>query len=105
MTVTRLRRQSVEGSIWKGIGLAVGSQCVYFLMVHQLPWPEARALGDITFALLQFGYIFPMAIYYQRRGEDETSQGIILTGVISLFVAAGWFGYAAYRGTLPSLTN
>ena len=94
-----------EGSVWKGIGFALGCHCAYFLLVHELPWPEARALGYITFALLQFGYIFPLAIYYQRRGEDETARGIILTGVVSLFLAVGWFGIEAYRGKLPSLTN
>ncbi len=105
MPSARARRYFDEGSVWKGIGFALGSHCVYFLLMHELPWPEARALGYISFALLQFIYIFPMANYYQRRGEDDTAQGIIFAGVVSLFLAAGWFGIAAYRGKLPSLTN
>lgn len=83
--------------------MALLCQCAYVLAVFQLPWAEARTLGLMLFALVQFGYLFPLAIFYHRRGEEATSQGVISAGAISLCLAAGWFGYAAMHGTLPTL--
>jgi hypothetical protein len=93
-----------EGSVWKGIAMAFLCQIAYLLFVYELPWAEARTLGFMVFALVQFAYLFPLALFYQRRGEQETSQGVMVMGVLSMFAAVAWFGYAAFHGTLPSLS-
>jgi len=99
----RYQFDAVEGSLLKGIAIALLCQIAYVLAVFELPWAEARTLGLMLFALVQFGYLFPLALFYERRGEAATSHGVISAGAISLCAAAGWFGYAALHGTLPSL--
>jgi len=106
LTMIRVHKKSgtSDGSVWKGIVMAFLCQIAYLFFVYELPWTEARTLGFMVFALVQFAYLFPLAIFYQRRGEQETSQGVMVTGVLSMFAAVGWFGYAALHGTLPSLS-
>lgn len=93
------------GNLWKGLGLALLCQIAYLLSVSKLPLAEERVLGYMLFALLQFAYLFPLAVFFQRRNQGLTSNGIIIAGAISLFAAAAWFGYAALHGTLPSIND
>lgn len=58
----------------------------------------------MLFALLQFTYLFPLALFYHKRKQGLTSNGVILAGAVSLVGAAVWFGYAVAHGTLPSVS-
>jgi hypothetical protein len=93
------------GSFLKGIGLAFLCQFAYLLFVFELPASEVRAVGFMLFALVQFGYLFPLALFYQRRHQGLTSNGIMIAGAVSLAAATAWFGYSAYNGTLPSIVG
>jgi hypothetical protein len=95
----------VRGNFWKGVLLALLCQFAYLFFVYSLPWADARTLGYMMFALLQFAYLFPLAVFYQKREQGLTSNGIILAGVFSLAAAAAWFGYAAFHGVLPSVNQ
>jgi hypothetical protein len=64
-----------------------------------------RLLGYLLFALAQFTYLFPLAAFFQRRKQGLTTNGVILVGIISLFAAAGWFGYAIFHNTLPLISG
>jgi hypothetical protein len=92
------------GSLWKGIGLAFLCQFAYLFFVFELTSSEVRVLGYMLFGLVQFAYLFPLAVYYKKHNEGLTSNGIIIAGAVSLLAAAAWFGYAAINGTLPSIT-
>jgi hypothetical protein len=92
------------GSLWKGIALAVLCQFAYLLFVSGFS-SEVRVLGYMLFALLQFGYLLPLAIFFQKRNQGLTSQGIIIAGAFALLVAAVWFGYAYMHGELPSISD
>lgn len=83
--------------------MALLCHLAYFLLVFQISLAEARVVGKMLFALVQFAYLYPLAIFYQKRDQDLTSNGIIIAGVLSLFAAAVWFGYAAVHGTLPAV--
>jgi hypothetical protein len=96
-------RTKYGGSLWKGFLLALLCQFTYLLLVFQISLSEARVIGKMLFALVQFAYLFPLAVFYHKRDEDLTSNGIIIACVLSLFAAAAWFGYAAVHGTLPSI--
>jgi hypothetical protein len=96
-------RTESRGSLWKGFLLAILCQFTYLLLVFQISLSEARVIGTMLFALVQFAYLFPLAVFYHKRDEDLTSNGIIIACVLSLFAAAAWFGYAAIHGTLPSI--
>jgi hypothetical protein len=93
------------GSLWAGIGLALLCQFAYFVLVYELLSPEARLLGYMLFALVQFAYLFPLAVFFHKRKQGLTSNGVIITGVVSLLAAAAWFGYAAMNGKLPSISG
>jgi cell division protein FtsW (lipid II flippase) len=105
MKVDDQPERTAGGSLWKGLGLALLCQFAYLLLVSELPTDEARILGFMLFALVQFGYLFPLAVFYHKRNEERTSNGIIIAGACSLLAAAVWFGYAASHGMLPSLGN
>ena len=96
--------RAAGGSLWKGFALALLCHCAYLLFVSELP-SEERTLGYMMFALLQLGYLFPLAVFYQKRNQGLTSNGVIIVGVLSLIAAAAWFGYAAMHGTLPSISR
>lgn len=93
------------GSLWKGIVLAVLCQVAYLLFVSGLSLSEVRVLGYMLFALLQFAYLFPLALFFQKRNQGLTSNGVIIAGALALVVAAVWFGYAYIHGELPSMTD
>jgi hypothetical protein len=92
------------GSLWKGIAIGLVCQLAYLLFVVNLPMSEVRLLGYLLFALVQFTYLYPLAVFFQKRKQGLTSNGIIIVGVVSLLVAAAWFGYSLLHGTLPSLS-
>lgn len=92
------------GSLWKGIALAVLCQFAYLLFVSSFS-SEVRVLGYMLFALLQFAYLLPLAIFFQKRGQGLTSSGIIIAGALALLLAAVWFGYAYLHGELPSVSD
>lgn len=94
-----------KGNLWKGIGLALLCQFAYLFFVFELRDPEVQVLGRMLFALIQFAYLFPIAIFYHKRKEELTSKGIIVVGAVSLLAAAVWFGYAAAHGALPSING
>jgi hypothetical protein len=94
-----------QGSYWKGIALALLCQFAYLFFVYELPLPEARTIGFMLFALVQLGYLFPLAVFYKKRDQKFTSNGIIIAGVLSILAAAAWFAYAVAHGTLPSITS
>jgi hypothetical protein len=91
------------GSVWKGIGVASLCQVAYLLFVFELDSDDTRVLGYMLFGLVQFIYLFPLAIFYHKRNEGLTSNGVIILGALSLVGAAVWFGYAAMHGTLPTV--
>jgi hypothetical protein len=93
------------GSLWKGIGLALLCQFAYLFFVFELADSEARLLGHMLFALIQFAYLFPLAVFYHKRKQELTSNGVIIVGAFSLLAAAAWFGYAAAHGALPSINE
>ena len=97
--------RAAGGSFWKGIALALLCHFAYLLFVSELPSPEVRILGYMLFALLQLAYLFPLAVFYKKRNQGLTSNGLISVGVLSLLAAAAWFGYAVMHGTLPSIRN
>jgi drug/metabolite transporter (DMT)-like permease len=92
-----------EGSLWKGIVLGLLCQLAYLLFVRYLPESEVRTLGYMLYALVQFVYLVPLAVFFQRRKHGHTSNGLIIAGAFSLLVEAAWLGYAAVHGTLPSI--
>lgn len=93
-----------RGSFWKGLALGLGCQVAYLLFVFYLPLPQVRLLGYLMFALVQFTYLYPLAAYFQKSKQALTSIGVLVVGVISLLVAAVWFGYAIFHNALPSLS-
>ncbi len=93
------------GSYWKGIALASLCQFAYLSFVSQVPSPEARTIGFMLFALIQFFYILPLAVFYKKRRQRHTSSGIVTVGVLSVVAAAAWFAYAIMHGTLPSIAG
>ena len=96
------------GSLWKGLALAFLCQFAYLLFVCELPAQEheLRTVGYMLFALLQFAYLFPWAVFYQKkRNQQLTSNGVIIAGIVSLLAEAVWFAYAAVHGTLPSISG
>ena len=93
------------GSLWKGIALAMLCQVAYLLFVSGLSFSEVRVLGYMLFALLQFAYLFPLAIFFQKRNQGLTSNGVIIAGAFALLAAAIWFGYAGIHGQLPSINE
>jgi len=97
--------RTIGGSLWKGIALASLCHFAYLLFVSELTSPEVRVLGYLLFALLQFAYLFPLAVFYQKRNQRRTSNGLIIAGVLSLLAATAWFGYSVFHGTLPSITS
>jgi hypothetical protein len=96
--------RAVGGGLWKGVAIGVGCQLAYLLFVFNLPLSEMRLLGYLLFALVQFTYLYPLALFFQKRKQGLTSNGIILVGIVSLIAAAVWFGYSFLHGTLPSLS-
>ena len=82
-----------EGSLWKGIVLGLLCQLAYLLFVRYLPESEVRTLGYMLYALVQFVYLVPLAVFFQRRKHGHTSNGLIIAGapviVKALFVAFG----------------
>jgi len=93
------------GSLWKGIGLGLLCQFAHFLFVYYLPSFEVRGFGYLLFALVQFVYLIPLALFFQRRGQAFTAHGVIIAGAFSLLAEAAWFGYSAVHGTLPAITS
>jgi hypothetical protein len=93
------------GSLWKGIALAMLCQFAYLFSVSKLSASEVRVLGYMMFALLQFAYLFPLAVFFQKRNQGLTSNGIIVAGAFALLMAAVWFGYAVIHGGLPSISD
>lgn len=93
------------GTYWKGIALASLCHFAYLFFVSQLPSTEARAIGFMLFALIQFFYILPLAVFYKKRRQGHTSSGIVTVGVVSVLAAAAWFAYAVMHGTLLSITG
>ena len=91
------------GSLWKGIGVASLCQVAYLLFVLELNSDDTRVLGYMLFGLVQFIYLFPLAIFYHKRDEGLTSNGVIIIGALSLLGVAVWFGYAAIHGALPTV--
>lgn len=96
--------QIEKGNFWNGITLAFLCQFGYLLFIYELNWQAARGLGYLFFALIQFFYLFPLAVFYKRRNQELTANGVIIAGVISLLAAAVWFGCAAVHGMLPQIT-
>jgi len=92
-----------RGSVWKGFGIALLCQVAYLTLVFETSVSESRVVGKMLFALVQFAYLFPLAVFYHKRDQDLTSNGVIMACVLSLFAAAAWFGYAAVHGALPSI--
>jgi phosphoglycerol transferase MdoB-like AlkP superfamily enzyme len=93
-----------RGSLLKGIGLASLCQFAYLFFFFELTSSDVRNFGFLLFALVQFAYLFPLAIFFQKQNQGLTSYGIIIAGVLSLLAAGGWFGYSAVHGTLPSVS-
>jgi hypothetical protein len=98
-----LSESEAGGNFWKGVLLALLCQFTYLFSVYELPWADARTLGYVMFALLQFAYLFPLSVFYQKRNQALTSSGVIVSAVFSLVAAAIWFGYAAFHGALLPL--
>lgn len=92
---------AVGGNLWKGFALALVCQFAYLLVVSELSSSEVRVLGYMLFALLQFGYLFPLAVFFQKREEALTSNGVMFAGAFALLAAGAWFGYAIVHGQLP----
>jgi hypothetical protein len=93
------------GNLWKGIGIALLCQVGYLFCVSELPLADARMLCYMLFALVQFAYLFPLAVFFKKRNQGLTSNGVIIAGALSLLAAAVWFGYAAMHGSLPSINS
>lgn len=93
------------GSLWKGIALALACQFAYLFFVFELSSSEVRVLGYMLFALVQFAYLFPLAVFFQKRNQGLTSNGVMVAGAFALLVAAAWFGYAIIHGELPSIAD
>ncbi len=96
--------RTAGGSLWKGFALALLCQFGYLLFIYGLNWQAAKSLGYMLFALVQFSYLLPLAVFYKRRNQELTSNGVIFAGALSLLAAVAWFGYAAFNGKLPSIT-
>jgi hypothetical protein len=103
--MTSTQKVAEGGSLWKGIALAFLCQFAYLLFCFELLSGEARILGYMLFALVQLSYLFPLAVFYRRRNEGLTSNGVILSSVFSLVCAASWFGYAVVHGTFLSIAG
>jgi uncharacterized membrane protein HdeD (DUF308 family) len=104
-TGDRTINPAAGGSFWKGLAFGLGCQLAYLLFVFYLPQSEVRLLGYLLFALVQFTYLYPLAAYFHRRKQGLTTNGVIVVGVLSLLVAAVWFGYAIFHNTLPAISS
>jgi hypothetical protein len=91
------------GSFIKGLAIGLLCQIAHLLFVFYIPSDEVRSLGYLLFALVQFVYLLPLAVFFQRRKQGLTSNGFIVVGALALLVEAAWFGYAAVHGTLPAI--
>ena len=94
-----------SGSVWKGIVIAMLCQFAHLFFLYNLSSSEVRVLGYLLFALLQFAYLLPLALFFRRRNQGETSNGVIIAGAFSLLAAAAWFGYTAVNGSLPAIST
>ena len=56
-----------RGSLWKGVVLAMLCQFAHLFLLYNLPSSEVRVLGYLLFALMQFAYLLPLAIFFQKR--------------------------------------
>jgi hypothetical protein len=92
-----------SGSLLTGIGIAMLCQFAHLLFVYNLSSAEVRVLGYLLFALLQFAYLLPLALFFRGRNQGFTSNGVIIAGAFSLLAEAAWFGYAAMNGVLPAI--
>jgi hypothetical protein len=91
------------GNFIKGFGLGLLCQFAHLLFLVYLPSDEVRGLGYLLFALVQFVYLLPLAVFFQRRKQGLTSNGLIVVGALALLAEAAWFGYSAVHGTLPAI--
>ncbi len=82
------------------MSLAALCQFAYLLAVLQLPSYDMRVLGYSLFGLVQLFYLFPLAVFYKKRDEGLTSNGVIITGALSLLGAAAWCAYAAVASVI-----
>lgn len=94
-----------KGSFWKGVALALMCHFGYLLFVSELPLREVRVLGYMLLALVQFAYLFPLAIFYKKRDQGRTSNGLMIAGVLSLLSVAAWFAYSVLHGNIPLITR
>ena len=88
------------GSLGKGIGLALLCQFAYLSFAYTMPWNDLRMIFYLLFALVQFVYLFPLAMFYHRRSEQLTSSGLMVIAALSLIVTAGWLGYDVMHGVI-----
>jgi hypothetical protein len=95
-----------QGGIFgKGIALAVGCQVAYLLFVSNLPHIETRQTGYVMFGLVQLIYLYPLAVFFQRRGQGRTALGVMAVGIVSLLAEAVWFGYALLHGGISGIPS
>jgi hypothetical protein len=92
------------GNFWKGIAIGLGCQAAYLLFVDNIHSSEIRLIGFVLFALAQYTYLYPLALFFQRRRQGRTSNGLMFVGVVSLIAAVVWFGYSLMHGAFSSIT-
>lgn len=107
VNVEEPQQESVQagGSFWKGLALGLGCQLAYVLTVVSLPHADVRQTLLLLLGLVQLIYLYPLAVYFQKRNQPLTSFGFIVVGILSLVGEAAWFGYAILHGMTAGLPS
>ena len=104
-TDDRYNNVAEGGSFLKGLAMGLACQVAYLLFVFYLPQSELRLAGFLLFALVQFTYLYPLAVFFQKREQGLTTYGVLAVGFLSLLVAAAWFGYAICHNPLSTFSG
>jgi hypothetical protein len=52
----------------------------------------------LGFGVVQFAWLLPLYLHFQKRGQFETAKGILIGGGIAFLLNAGCWGYVMTTG-------
>jgi drug/metabolite transporter (DMT)-like permease len=102
MKTTPTEPKPATGSVLFGLALALLCQGAYVYAVRMVSDDTQRMFGYVFFALVQFFYLVPLALFFRHRGKGSTAGGFILAAALGLVAAGGCYGYYMMYGRLPA---
>ena len=82
--------RKAHGSIWKGIGLVFLCHLVWVLYSSSI----------LYVTLLQFFYVLPLIIFFRKKQETKTIQGLWIGAGMTFLLHAGIYGYCMLTVTI-----